>query len=126
MYNPFCSVDLLGGRATNILFLVPPSTSIFKLDWTCTSSPSHGEVNLYRAKILESFRAQCAKLLTRIWACAHARVELSPTHRGSPRDFSNIMNIMKTSLVLFAALVLRLAAAKFEFTEEWELWKKVR
>ena len=35
---------------------------------------------------------------------------------------------MKSSLILFAALVLllQLVAAKFEFTEEWELWKKVR
>jgi hypothetical protein len=32
---------------------------------------------------------------------------------------------MKTTLILFAALVLQLVAAKFEFTEEWELWKKV-
>ena len=32
---------------------------------------------------------------------------------------------MKTLLVLIAALVLQLASAKFEFTEEWELWKKV-
>ena len=56
------------------------------------------------------------------------RVSISPTRTRqiilSERSHSS--NIMKTLVVLVAALVLQLVSAKFEFTEEWELWKTVK
>ena len=65
---------------------------------------------------------------------AHARVHLEPHPPciSSPRvlltKFTVYVYIMKikTLLVIIAALVLQQACANFEFTEEWELWKKVR
>ena len=64
---------------------------------------------------------------------AHARVHLEPhppciSSRVLLSKFTVYVYIMKikTLLVIIAALVLQQASAKFEFTEEWELWKKVR
>ena len=60
------------------------------------------------------------------WGCGFyvcARLGLSAP--PAKRQISSCLD-MKTLLVLFTALVLQLVAAEFKFTEEWELWKKVR
>ena len=54
---------------------------------------------------------------------AHARVDLE-SHPPNLSQRKVTFN-MKALLVLIATLVLQLVSAKFEFTDEWEHWKKV-